>query len=107
MSIADEIKELVYTDGKLDEEKVFKEMHDFLFMIEEVPKVYNAVTWGKLSKPNYYASVVIGEFEQHLMDNYLDKEILQSDIRDILKEKMPDSDKLDEIKKYLDLISTH
>lgn len=33
--------------------------------MEQVPKVYMAVTGGKLSKTNYYASTVIEQFEDY------------------------------------------
>lgn len=47
------------TDGTLNEDAVYAELHDFLHMIHEVPKVYSEITCGQLSKPNYYASAVL------------------------------------------------
>lgn len=58
--------------GVIDEQGVFNqqqallELHDFHFMLQEVPKVYMHITNGKLSKPNYYAHVLISEFEEHV-----------------------------------------
>ncbi len=86
-------KDLVYTKGKLDEKKVLNELSDYYFMLEEVPKVYCAVTNYSLSKPNYYASEVISMFE----DLYLDKGITHDDVQDMIK----GCDTLKELKKEL------
>lgn len=73
-------KEIVYKNGKLDEKQVFKELHDFGIMLEEVPKVYCEITGGLLSKPLYNAETVIAEFNEK---NY-DKKITQDDVKDML-----------------------
>ncbi|MFA5048948.1 MAG: hypothetical protein WC516_08045 [Patescibacteria group bacterium] len=52
---------IIYKDGKIDEEQVLKELADFYFMMEQVPKVYDTITNGLLSKPLYKAEVVIGK----------------------------------------------
>ncbi len=59
-------KELVVKDNELDIEQVKKELHDFYFIMEQVPKVYMAVTGDKLSKVMYPAGTVIREFEDYL-----------------------------------------
>jgi hypothetical protein len=59
-------KRLVETDGKLDLDKVARELSDYHGMLEEVPKVYDHVTGGLLSKPNYHARSVIGAADEHL-----------------------------------------
>lgn len=56
-------QEIVAPNGKLDLEQVKKELFDFHKILEEVPKVYDNVTGGRLSKPNTPASVIVGEFE--------------------------------------------
>ena len=43
-----------------------RELFDFYKMLDNVPKVYNAVTGGLLSKPNYDAGTVISAYEDHL-----------------------------------------
>lgn len=53
-------------DGTLNKDAVMRELHDFHFMIEEVPKVYEVVTGGMLSKPNYHARGVIQAFEEYV-----------------------------------------
>lgn len=73
----EEWKKIVYTDGKLDEEKVKKELMDYGFILEQVPKVYSAVTGGMLSKPNYFADVVIAEYESQF-NEYVHKDDLRS-----------------------------
>ena len=42
-------KEIIYKDGKIDEEQVLKELADHYFMLEEIPKVYCHATGGLLS----------------------------------------------------------
>lgn len=56
-------KALVETDGKLDLDKVMRELHDYHFMIEQVPKVYGHVSGGMISKPNTYAFEVINQHD--------------------------------------------
>ena len=48
-------KDIIYKDGKIDEEQVFKELKDYAFLMEQASKVYSYVTGGKLRKTNYKA----------------------------------------------------
>ncbi|HWB34889.1 MAG TPA: hypothetical protein VHA75_02585 [Rugosimonospora sp.] len=50
--------DLVETDGKLDLDKVARELHDYHFLLCEVPLAYDAVTGGRISKPNTRATAV-------------------------------------------------
>lgn len=59
-------KDIVEKDGVLDIEQVKKELYDYWYILTQVPKVYSAVTGGKLSKPNYESGVVITGFEDYL-----------------------------------------
>jgi hypothetical protein len=59
-------KRLVETDGKLDLDKVARELSDYHGVLKEVPKVYDHVTGGLLSKPNYHARGVISAADDHL-----------------------------------------
>jgi len=92
-------KDIIYKDGKLDEEQVMKELADFYFIMQEVPKVYCEITGGLLSKLKYPAEVVIREFNER----FWDKEITKDDVVEILKSKQADKDKLQEIKEYLEI----
>lgn len=56
---------LVETDGKLDLDKVARELHDYSHLISEVPKVYVHVTGGAMSYPNYYAADVCSVADEH------------------------------------------
>ncbi len=74
---------IVYNaDGNLDEEKVLAELHDFRFMIQEVPKVYSAVTGERCSKPNYYASGVLSAHEDYMAE--LIEEMRHEAVKDAL-----------------------
>ncbi len=54
-----------HSDGTIDLEAIKKELFDFHFVIQQVPKVYSHITGGQFSKVNYYAEDVILE-----ADNY-------------------------------------
>ncbi len=62
-------KPLVETDGKLDPDKVMRELHDYHFMIGEVPKVYGHVSGNKISKPNTYAFEVINAHDDQCRED--------------------------------------
>ena len=84
---------VLFKNGKVNKTQMFKELADYSFMMEEVPKVYCAVTNERLSKLMYPSETVISEFE----DCNLDKEITQDDVKDMIK----DCDSLEELKKEL------
>ena len=52
-------------DGTLDEDAVKSELHDYKVLLDNVPKVYEHITGGRMSKPHYEASDVIAEAEEH------------------------------------------
>jgi hypothetical protein len=79
-------KDIIYKEGKLDEEQVLKELADFYFMIDQVPKVYCAITGSQLSKPLYFADTVITKFEDWLQDNYIDKDDVKFEVDAAVKE---------------------
>jgi hypothetical protein len=54
-------KALVETDGKLDLDKVMRELHDYSFLLDQVPKVYDHVSG--ISKPNTHAFEVINRHD--------------------------------------------
>ena len=73
-------KDLIYKDGKLDEEQVLRELEDYYFAINEVPKVYMHITNGKLSKIMYYADTVIAEADDIISKEY----VFKDDLRDLI-----------------------
>ncbi len=46
-------------------EKIERELHDYYFVMEQVPEVYCHVTGNMLSKCNYYASCVISAADDY------------------------------------------
>jgi len=62
-------KPLVETDGKLDQDKVMRELHDYHFLIDQVPKVYGHVSGNKISKPNTYAFEVINAHDDQRQED--------------------------------------
>ena len=61
-------EELITTNGKLDIEKIKKELHDYHFILEQIPKVYSEVTDNKISKPNTYADEIISCFNDYVQE---------------------------------------
>jgi hypothetical protein len=53
-------------DGSLNLEQIKKELADFHYLIQEVPKVYCEITGNKMSYPNYPANSVLQAYEDHL-----------------------------------------
>lgn len=45
--------------------QVMCELHDYHFLLQNVPKVYDHVTGGSVSQPNTTAEAVIAEYNQH------------------------------------------
>lgn len=84
---------ILHKDGRLKRSQIMKELDDYRFMLEQVPKVYMAVSNGLLSKPMYFAETIITQLE----DNFYDKECVHDDIKEILK----GCDTLKELKKEL------
>lgn len=93
-------KDIIYKNGKIDEKQVMKELADFSFVMDQVPEVYCAITNDRMSKCSYYAKDIISTFN----DLYWDKSTIQDDVLNILKQKIGDKEKLEEIEGYLELI---
>jgi hypothetical protein len=74
-------KDLVETDGKMDPEKVKAELYDFRQLIRNIPKVYDAVTGGRISKPLTDVDVVISEFNDYV-ERCVSDAILERDMDD-------------------------
>jgi len=56
-------------DGSIDMPSLKNELFDAYFVLMQVSKVYCHITGGSLSKPLYYSSTVIREYEKHLEDH--------------------------------------
>lgn len=52
------------SDGNIDIEQVKKELCDYYNILQQVPKVYNEITGGWLSKPSYQAETVLDVFRE-------------------------------------------
>lgn len=93
-------KDIVEKDGVLNKDQVMRELSDFSKLLDAVPRVYMAVTGGRISKPLTYVEHVLSEFEER----FLDKDCTQDDVRDILMSDETPEDKLEQIRDYLDII---
>lgn len=58
------------TDGTVNLEAVAKELCDFSFVMNQVSKVYDHITGGRLSKCNYYADTVKDAADEHYASLY-------------------------------------
>ncbi len=57
-------------DGSLNLEQVKKELSDFHYVMQQVPKVYSHITGNLLSKIMYEARIVIDAADKHYEDFY-------------------------------------
>jgi len=71
-------KDIIYKDGKLNEEAVLRELSDYYAVMQEVPKVYCHITGGLMSKIFYEAQVVIDEYERIIDRDYIYKDDIKS-----------------------------
>lgn len=65
-----------HQDGTINIDQVKKELHDFSYVMAQVPKVYCHITGDKLSKIMYPAETVIAVADDHL------KEIIDQELKD-------------------------
>ena len=99
-TVSDFWKEIVYDEnGNLSEDLVAKELADYELILDEVPKVYCAVTNDRMSKPTYYAREVITMFESL----HYDKEITRCDVKDMIKDASDIGELKDLLIRYFDL----
>jgi hypothetical protein len=61
---------LVEINGVMVPELVRRELHDYAWLLDQVPKVYAHVTGGKLSKPHYTANAVCTQADEHYEQGY-------------------------------------
>jgi hypothetical protein len=61
----------------ITDEQLKAELSDYHFMLGQVPKVYDHVTGGLLTKTNYYASVVIGAADDY-MNSVVERELVDA-----------------------------
>jgi len=82
---------LVAKDGQLDLEQVKKELADWHYVMQQVPKVHMAVTGEQLSKVMVPAETVIAAFEGYLT-TFVEEQIQErlENIREIVEEQADD-----------------
>ncbi len=70
-------KEIVENkDGTINKDQLARELFDYSFLLNNVPKVYGEVTGGNLSYLNYEANTVIEAYQHHINRHYVEKEDL-------------------------------
>lgn len=75
-------KEIVEKDGIVNMDQVKRELSDYSFLLDQVPKVYSYITNGMISNPNTYSNQAIEIFE----GCHLDKDCTIDDITEIFNE---------------------
>jgi len=63
----------LYEGEQLTREQIGKELADFRFIIDQVPRVYMHITGQRMSKATYYADSVIAEHDSHVDDIVADE----------------------------------
>ena len=59
-------------DYPFNKENAYKELSDYYFVLEQLPKIYMEITGGTLSKTTYFASSVVEAYNDSL-DRYYEK----------------------------------
>lgn len=59
-------------DYPFNKENAYKELKDYYFVLNEIPKIYMEITGGTLSKTTYFAKSVIEAYNDSI-DRYYDK----------------------------------
>lgn len=90
-------------DGSINMEQVKKELYDYEFLLNEVPKVYDEVTGGFLSKPNSYADAVLSFFRERYANKAWAVKLLPDDWDDITADCVTNEDYKNAIFEYLDV----
>lgn len=63
-------KDIVEKNGLIDIEQVKKELYDYHVMMNEVSKVYDSITGGRISKPNTASHHVISYADEAINAAY-------------------------------------
>lgn len=82
-------------DGTINIEQVKKELSDFYFVMNEVPKVYMHITNGLLSKCNYHAHVVTSESDDCYQKGFYE------DIKEVIENMIEDGETLQDLLEYV------
>ena len=77
-------KNVVEHEGVLDKESIMRELDDYDFLLENVPKVYDHVT-SRISKPNTPAEAVIGEHDDRRREDI--DEAVEEETKDLREDK--------------------
>ena len=82
-------KDIIYKDGKIDEEQVMAELTDFYFLMHQVPLVYEHITGGAMSMIMYYADEVIRVADDYTtaVENENIEEAVEIAVKDIKAER--------------------
>jgi hypothetical protein len=96
-------KPILEEKGRFNKTQMKKELWDWHYAMDQIGKVYCEITNGLLSKPMYPAETVIGVYQDDLEKNYIPRDTMNDDIKNILKEKVSAKQKLKEIIEYLEI----
>lgn len=77
-------------DGSINQEKVKKELYDFSYIMDQVPKVYCHITGDILSKLMYPAETVISVADEHF------QKVLEREMKEAAEEDEQKLDPMDE-----------
>lgn len=61
-------KDIIEKDGEIDKEQLMKELHDFSFLLEQIPFIFMHATGGKMSKVFYTSETVKAVIDEHIQD---------------------------------------
>ena len=61
-------KDIVEKDWKLDKEQVMKELSDFSYLIDNLPRLYSHITWGTISKVMTDVDTIMNIYDEKMED---------------------------------------
>lgn len=93
---------ICHEDGSINIEQLKLELCDSYLLINEVPKVYDEVTGGLLSKPYYYADTIVSIFNERYGNKAAGVDCLPDDWDDITADCETNEDYKKAIFEYLD-----
>lgn len=94
-------------DYPFNKENAYKELRDYYFVLEQLPKIYMEITGGTLSKTTYFASSVVEAYNDALERYYYEIDDLEynnnayrsalEEIKGIVSDEIDKTDSDDEL----------
>lgn len=68
--------DIICPDGEWNLDQVKRELHDYRILLKDVPRVYYAITEGRISKPNTNPDAVI-RIHNELIEKCVNEQVIE------------------------------